>query len=152
MAVAKFDMLHAMIFRPVALPVVVCVSLLAACSGSDRMTLSGGSDSPPAANPAAGPSAKPPPVNLAGRWTLSATGSTSCGMTFGANNPDATEGSIAPGGGCPFNFFTSRKWSYTEAGLTLRDHNAQALAQLLPAGPNRFEGKTGSGQEIVLSR
>ncbi len=42
-------------------------------------------------------------------------------------NPDATEGSIAPGGGCPFNFFTSRKWSYTEAGLTLRDHNAQAL-------------------------
>ena len=145
-------MLHAMIFRPVALSVAVCASLLAACSGSDRMTLSGGSDSPPAANPAAAPSAKPPPVNLAGRWTLSATGSTSCGMTFGANNPDATEGSIAPGGGCPFNFFTSRKWSYTEAGLTLRDHNAQALAQLTPAGPNRFEGKTGSGQEIALSR
>ena len=152
MAVARFHMLHAMIFRPVALSVAVCASLLAACSGSDRMTLSGGSDSPPAANPAAAPSAKPPPVNLAGRWTLSATGSTSCGMTFGANNPDATEGSIAPGGGCPFNFFTSRKWSYTEAGLTLRDHNAQALAQLMPAGPNHFEGKTGSGQEIALSR
>jgi hypothetical protein len=73
-------------------------------------------------------------------------------MTFGANNPDATEGSIAPSGGCPFNFFTSRKWSYTDAGLTLRDHTAQALAQLTPAGPNRFEGKTGSGQEIALSR
>ena len=72
-------------------------------------------------------------------------------MTFGAN-PNATEGSIAPAGGCPFNFYTSRKWTYTEAGLTIRDHTAQTLAQLAPAGPNRFEGKTGSGQDIALSR
>ena len=117
------------------------------------MTL-GGSDNPPCQHEPlpAGPAAKPPPVNLAGRWTLSATGSTSCAMTFGANTPDATEGTIAPGGGCPFSFFTSRKWSYTEAGLTLRDHNAQSLAQLSPAGPNRFEGKTGAGQDVALSR
>jgi Protease inhibitor Inh len=143
----------AMAFRFTALPVIVCALLLAACSGSDRMTLGGGPDNPPVTNAApAGPAAKTPPANMAGRWTLSATGSTSCGITFGANSPDATEGTIAPGGGCPFNFFTSRKWSYTEAGLTLRDHNAQPLAQLSPAGPNRFEGKTGSGQEIALSR
>jgi hypothetical protein len=139
---------HAMIFRTLTPSVVVCAALLAACSGSDRMT--GGPNSAPEVTPA-GPATKPPPTNLAGRWTLSATGSTSCAMNFGAN-PDATEGTIAPGGGCPFNFFTSRKWSYTEAGLTLRDHNAQALGQLTPAGPNRFEGKTGSGQEIALSR
>jgi hypothetical protein len=138
--------------RLVTLPVIACALLLAACSGSDRMML-GGSDNPPASTNAApaGSAAKPPPVNLAGRWTLSATGSTSCAMTFGATTPDATEGTIAPGGGCPFNFFTSRKWSYTEAGLTLRDHNAQTLAQLSPAGPSRFEGKTGAGQEIALS-
>jgi len=142
----------AMAFRVVSLPVFVCASLLAACSGGDRMTLGSGSDSPPAANPPAGPAAKPPPASMAGRWTLSATGSTSCGMTFGASNPDSTEGTIAPGGGCPFNFFTSRKWSYTEAGLTLRDHTAQALVQLVPAGPNRFEGKTGAGQDVALSR
>ncbi len=73
-------------------------------------------------------------------------------MTFGATSPDATEGTIAPGAGCPFNFFTSRKWTYTEAGLTLRDHTAQALGQLSPAGPNRFEGRTTAGQEIALSR
>lgn len=146
-------MLLAMAFRIALLPIIVCAALLAACSGGDRMTLGGGSDSQPAANAApAGPAAKTPPASMSGRWTLSATGSTSCGMTFGASNPDSTEGTIAPGGGCPFNFFTSRKWSYTEAGLTLRDHNAQALAQLMPAGPNRFEGKTGSGQEIALSR
>jgi hypothetical protein len=143
----------AMAFRVVSLPVIVCASLLAACSGGDRMTLGSGSDSPPAANAApAGPAAKTPPASMAGRWTLSATGSTSCGMTFGASNPDSTEGTIAPGGGCPFNFFTSRKWSYTETGLTLRDHTAQALVQLVPAGPNRFEGKTGAGQDVALSR
>jgi hypothetical protein len=72
-------------------------------------------------------------------------------MTFGAV-PDAAEGTIAPAGGCPFNFFTSRKWTYSEAGLAIRDHNAQTLAQLAPAGPNRFEGKTIAGQDVVLSR
>ena len=129
------------------IPIVVCVLLLAACSGSDRLAVNG---SAPTA-PAGGPAAAAPSVSLAGRWTLSSTGTGSCAMTFGAN-PDATEGTIAPGGGCPFNFFTSRKWTYTEAGLTIRDHNAQALAQLTPAGPNRFEGKTGSGQDVALSR
>ena len=73
-------------------------------------------------------------------------------MTFGATSPDATEGTIAPGAGCPFNFFTSRKWNYTEAGLTVRDHMAQSLAQFGPAGPDRFEGKTNAGQEVALSR
>jgi Protease inhibitor Inh len=142
----------AMVFRP-ALSLIVCASLLAACSGGDRMTLGGGSDNAPTANPApAGPTAKPAPVNMAGRWTFTAPGSTSCAMTFGSSGPDATEGTIAPGGGCPFGFFTSRKWNYTEAGLTVRDHTAQALAQLAPAGPNRFEGKTNAGQDVALSR
>jgi hypothetical protein len=135
------------------IPIVLCSALLAACSGSDRFGGNSGAPAGPAsgAAPAGGPAAAAPPVSLAGRWTLSSTGTGACAMTFGAN-PDATEGTIAPGGGCPFNFFTSRKWSYTEAGLTLRDHNAQALAQLTPAGPNRFEGKTGSGQDVALSR
>ena len=129
------------------IPIVVCALLLAACGGSDRLAVNG---SAPTAPPG-GLAAAAPSVSLAGRWTLSSTGTGSCAMTFGAN-PDATEGTIAPGGGCPFNFFTGRKWTYTEAGLTIRDHNAQTLAQLTPAGPNRFEGKTGSGQDVALSR
>jgi Protease inhibitor Inh len=143
-----------MAFRVSALPVIVCASLLAACSGSERWNFSGAgpASTPQAAPRTAGPQAKPPPVNLAGRWTLSATSGGSCAVTFGASGPDATDGTIAPGGGCPFNFFTSRKWNYTEAGLTLRDHNAQALAQLSSTGPNRFEGTTSSGQDIALSR
>jgi hypothetical protein len=150
---AQFHMSLAMAFRPAALSAVLGALMLAGCSGSDRMTLGGGSDSPPPANAApAGPAPKPAPLNMAGRWTLSATGSSSCGMTFGSTGPDASEGTIAPGGGCPFNFFTSRKWNYTDSGLILRDHMAQTLVQLVPAGPNRFEGKTNAGQEVALSR
>jgi Protease inhibitor Inh len=134
------------------IPIVACTLLLAACSGSDRLGMNSGA-SAGSATPAA-PASPPavPPVSLAGRWTLSSTGTGSCAMTFGAGQQEATEGTIAPGGGCPFNFFTSRKWTYTDAGLTIRDHNAQALAQLTPAGSNRFEGKTGSGQDVALFR
>jgi hypothetical protein len=141
-----------MTLRIASLPLLICSALLAACSGSDRLAV----DSGVPANPAAGatpPGGAPvtPPISLAGRWTLSSSGTGSCAMTFGAVQ-DATEGSIAPAGGCPFNFFTSRKWTYSQAGLTIRDHNAQTLAQLAPAGPNRFEGRTSSGQDIALSR
>jgi Protease inhibitor Inh len=135
------------------IPIVVCTALLAAaCSGGDRFAANSNAPAGSAAAPASGPQAAAPPLSLAGRWTLSSTGTGSCAMTFGASQQDATEGTIAPGGGCPFNFFTSRKWTYTEAGLTIRDYNAQALAQLAPAGSNRLEGKTGSGQEVALSR
>jgi hypothetical protein len=142
-----------MAFRIAILPVIACASLLAACGGSERWNFGGAgpANTPEASPPTAAPQAKPP-VNLAGRWTLSATGGGSCAVTFGASGPDAIEGTIAPGAGCPFNFFTSRKWNYAEAGLTMRDHNAQALAQLTPAGPNRFEGRTSSGQDVALSR
>jgi hypothetical protein len=133
--------------------ILASTALLAACSGSDRFSWdSSSSNSPPSGGaPAGGSAAAAPPVSLAGRWTLSSTGTGSCAMTFGAN-ANATEGTIAPAGGCPFNFYTSRKWTYTEAGLTIRDHTTQTLAQLAPAGPNRFEGKTSAGQDIALSR
>jgi hypothetical protein len=135
--------------RIAAIPIVICTALLlAACGGSDRLTVD---NAVPAGGPVASPAGAAPPVNLAGRWTLSSTGAASCAMTLGAVQ-DATEGTIAPAGGCPFNFFTSRKWTYSAAGLTIRDHNAQSLAQLTPAGPNRFEGKTISGQDVALSR
>jgi hypothetical protein len=135
------------------IPILLCAALLAACSGSDRFSLGSSSNSPPAGGgaPASNAAAVAPPVGLEGRWTLTSTGTSSCAMTFGAK-ANATEGTIAPAGGCPFNFYTSRKWTYAETGLTIRDHNAQSLAQLAPAGPNRFEGSTAAGQDIVLSR
>jgi hypothetical protein len=137
--------------RLAILTLMACAALLAACGGNDRFALDNSAPKSSAGTAAASPAVAAPPVNLAGRWTLSSTGTTSCAMTFAAAQ-DASDGTIAPAGGCPFNFFTSRKWSYSEAGLTIRDHNAQGLAQLTPAGPSRFEGKTASGQDVALSR
>jgi hypothetical protein len=140
---------HLMTRRFATLSVIACAALLAACGGNERPTVDNGAPGGMPASAGSAPAA--PPVSLAGKWTLSSPGTGSCAMTFGAT-PDATEGTIAPAGGCPFNFFTSRKWNYTAAGLVIRDHNAQVLAQLTPAGPSRFEGKTGSGQDVALSR
>jgi hypothetical protein len=129
------------------LAMILCSALLAGCAGSQRMADS----SAPSAPPEAATAGIAPPFSLAGRWTLSSAGAGSCAMTFGAGQ-DPTEGTIAPAGGCPFNFFTSRKWTYSQAGLAIRDHHAQVLAQMMPAGANRFEGKTGAGQDVALSR
>ena len=130
--------------RSATFVILLSAAVLGGCWSSDRAAVQG------AAAPS-GPVAAPPPVNLVGKWTLSATGAGSCAMTFGAQ-PEAVEGTIAPAGGCPYNFFTSRKWSYTSSGLMIRDHNAQTLAQLVPAGDARFEGKTSAGQDIALFR
>jgi hypothetical protein len=130
--------------RSAAFAILLSTALLAGCWSNDRAAVQN------AAVPS-GPVTAPPPVNLAGKWTLSATGAGSCAMTFGAQ-PEAVDGTIAPAGGCPYNFFTSRKWSYTSAGLMIRDHNAQTLAQLQPVGDSRFEGKTNAGQDVALSR
>ena len=109
-------------------------------------------DSP--AVPSAAMNAAPtvaPPSPLAGKWTLDVPGAGSCVMNFGTQ-PDAAEGTIAPAGGCPFNFFTSRKWNYITGGLVIRDHKAETLAQLAPVGPDRYEGRTSDGQQVTLSR
>ena len=91
------------------------------------------------------------PVNMAGRWTLSALGGGGCAMNFGAP-PGAAEGTIAPEGGCPGNFFTSRKWTFQEGALLLRDHTGAQLAEIALAGPGRFEGKATNGAAITLAR
>jgi hypothetical protein len=122
---------------------LLSAALLAGCWTTDRPAADNAADATQAV--------APPPTSLAGKWTLSSTGAGSCTMTFGAQ-PQASEGTIAPAGGCPYNFFTSRKWNYTTAGLFIRDHNAQQLAQLSPTSDGRFEGKTSAGQELALSR
>ena len=129
--------------RLAILPVLLSAVLLAGCWTTDR----------PAAEDAANtaPAVAPPPTSLSGKWTLSSTGAGSCTMTFGAQ-PQASEGTIAPAGGCPYNFFTSRKWSYITGGLVIRDHKAETLAQLSPVGPDTYEGRTSDGQEVTLSR
>ena len=92
-----------------------------------------------------------PPEPMAGRWQLAAVGASQCVMNFGGT-PDAGEGTIAPEGGCPGNFFTSRKWTFEQGSLVIRDHNGQPLGQLALASPGRFDGKATNGQQVMLSR
>jgi hypothetical protein len=91
-----------------------------------------------------------PPEPMAGRWVL-ASGPSQCGMNFGGT-PEASEGTIAPEGGCPGNFYTSRKWTFEQGSLVVRDHNGAPLGQLALAGPGRFEGKATNGVQVTLAR
>ena len=91
-----------------------------------------------------------PPEPMAGRWTL-ASGPSQCVMNFGGA-AEAPEGTIAPEGGCPGNFYTSRKWTFQESSLLIRDHTGAQLAEVALAGPGRFEGKATNGAPITLAR
>ena len=133
---------------------------LAACTASDSV----GGQAGPAAAPLSVPpataasepetpppvQAPPPPVDLAGRWRLSAAGGGGCFMTLGGNT-GATAGTIAPAGGCPGNFFTSRKWTYEHDALIIRDYKGQELVEL-PFTGGHFEGKDSDGGAITLAR
>jgi hypothetical protein len=135
---------------------VLILTLVAAsaCTSTSRFSTmpSEQVEASPPPQPATPPPRQPPPVDLAGRWRLSMVGGAACLMTFTAS-PGAIEGSIAPTGGCPANFFTSRKWTYEHDMLIIRDHKGEALAELSFA-TGRFEGHPtgGSGGSITLAR
>jgi hypothetical protein len=126
---------------------ILSVLALAGC-GSERFAQSGSSTAP-ATTGSASPVAPRP--EMAGRWTLGAAGRGQCIMTFNAA-PGAAEGSIAPQGGCPGQFFTSRKWSFDQSGLVIRNHNDETLAQLRTTDNGGFDGKTASGDTVTLTR
>jgi hypothetical protein len=132
-----------MISRKTTPSILLLAALLAGCWTTDRPAI----PSTPASAAAGGS----PANNVGGKWMLTAPGADPCVMNFGAQ-PDAIEGTIAPDRGCPFNFSASRKWSHTAAGLIIHDHNALPLAKLSPVGPDRYEGRTSDGQEVMLSR
>jgi len=126
------------------LSILVSSLVLAGCSGDRAANPFSSSDTPSVARPAA------PPVNMAGRWLLASPGLGQCNMTFGGT-PGSAEGTIAPEGGCPGQFYTSRKWTFDSTGLTIRNHNGEPLAQLSAAG-NQFTGQSTAGAAVTLTR
>jgi Protease inhibitor Inh len=126
-----------------ALLVLAAAVALASCASGPKPE--------PQANaaPPSPPPPPPPPVDLAGRWKLTAAGG-SCFMNFGAN-PGAVQGTIAPAGGCPGNFFTSRKWTFEHGTLIIRSHKGETLGQLGFAGGS-FNGHETDGGALSLSR
>lgn len=119
--------------------IALLVLTLAGCAGGSSFF----GDSKPSA-PAA------PEVAMTGRWILSAPNAPACGMNF-VSRPGANEGTIAPEGGCPERFFTSRHWTLRQTTLTINDHENNPLAELNFAG-GHFEGKSTAGMPVTLSR
>jgi hypothetical protein len=136
-----------------AIVAAACLVLAAAggCSGSGLIGASPEAEKPaPPPPPAAPPQPEftPPPVDMAGRWRLAAANGGACFMTFGgvagAPGGPAAQGTIAPEGGCPGNFFTSRKWTFEDSELIIRDFKGQQLARLAYSG-DHFQGEDASG-------
>jgi hypothetical protein len=130
--------------------VLIALAALAGCTGSERL---GGGQPQAAAEPEPPPPpapSQPPPVDLGGRWKLSAAAGGGCLMTLG-DAAGAAQGTIAPAGGCPGNFFTSRKWTFERNMLIIHDHKGATLAQLSYAG-GHVEGQDANGATLSLSR
>src|ERR1700728_2248790 len=128
-----------------AVVVLLAIAALGGCASSRP-------EPPPeaAAPPPPPPPPSPPPVDLTGRWKLTVAGSGGCFMHFG-HAPAAGQGTIAPEGGCPGSFYTSRKWTFEHGALIIRDHKSEVLAELPLAG-GRFEGRQTDGSALSLSR
>jgi hypothetical protein len=126
--------------------IVVAALALSACAGDRLGGLPGTTaEAPPPARPST------PPVDMAGRWLLSQPGGGQCHMNFVSPSPAAVEGAIRPEGGCPGRMFMSRKWTFEQGQLTIRNHNNQPLAQLSAAGGG-YEGKATGGEPLTLLR
>ena len=117
---------------------VLVVLTLTGCAGEQ---LSLGSSAP-----------APAPVDdsMTGRWILSAPNAPSCGLEFGGA-AGARAGPVAPDGGCPGNFYMSRRWAIEGGVLTITGQESQSLAQLKVVG-TRFEGQSSTGPPVTLSR
>jgi Protease inhibitor Inh len=117
-------------------------ALAAGCSGNP---FGEGHPAPPTVTtPAA------PPVNMAGRWRLVSANGGACNMTLTA--PGGAEGTIAPEGGCPANFFTSRRWVFEQGSVVIQDHNRKQLLAMKQNATGRYEGTLANGEVIWLER
>lgn len=92
----------------------------------------------------------PKELSIPGRWILTAPGVPTCGLEFGGA-PSGRAGSIAPDGGCPGNFYMSRRWAMEDGALTIADTDNQPLAKFKFVGAH-FEGESPNGVPMILSR
>ena len=121
----------------------VCIVVLMAGCATGTTTQSPDAAAVPAAR-----------LDMTGRWMLSAPNAPSCGIRFeaaaGAQTGTLT-GAARPEGGCPGDFFRSRRWSLAQGNLTITDHENEPLAELKAAG-ERFVGQSIGGMPVTLAR
>jgi hypothetical protein len=115
--------------------------------------------------PGAAAPLSPPPVELAGAWRLAAATGGTCTMNFADGAADSDpgapaaapapsrpgQGTIAPEGGCPGDFFTSRQWTFEAGSLIIRDFRNRPLAQLSYSGAS-FQGQDARLGALTLSK
>jgi Protease inhibitor Inh len=136
----------------IAAVLILTLAATSGCTSTQRFAAAPGEQaeaSPPSPPPPPAPQ-QPPPVDLGGRWRLSMAAAGGCVMTF-TDARGAAEGTIAPAGGCPANFFTSRKWTFERDRLIIRDHKGEPLAELSYAA-GRFQGNVTGGGSVDLAR
>jgi hypothetical protein len=117
----------------------VCIVVLMAGCATGTTTQSPDAAAVPAAR-----------LDMTGRWTLSAPNAPSCGISFEAA-AGAQAGAVRPEGGCPGDFFRSRRWSLAQGSLTITDHKSEPLAELKASG-ERFVGQSIGGMPVTLAR
>lgn len=127
-----------------AWPAVAVLAAAAAGCSTGRVT----TNTPP---PAAAPVRSAAPADMAGRWALTGMGATCAANLTVSAAPG--EGAVRPEGGCGGSFYTTRKWTFEDNALFLRDHTGKPLARLTLQGAGRFEGETtAGGQHVSLVR
>ena len=80
---------------------------------------------------------------------LSAPNAPPCGLDF--TDGDGSKGNVRPDGGCPAEFYKSRRWIFEQNALTIRDADDEPLGQLTLDG-GQFQGKAVNGAPIALTR
>ncbi|MGH6671038.1 MAG: AprI/Inh family metalloprotease inhibitor [Xanthobacteraceae bacterium] len=135
---------------------MAALAVLVSLAGCTSVALFDHPEPKPAPSASYSAPSPPPPVDMSGNWQLAAAAGGSCIMTFGkgANVVSAgtvPQGSIAPEGGCPGSFFTSRQWAFDDGTLIIRDFKGRSLAHLSYVG-GHFEGKDKNGGALTLSR
>jgi Protease inhibitor Inh len=133
-----------------ALLMLLALGACASTSSGPATSIAGTPPDQAAAVAAPPPPPAPPPVDLAGRWKLSVAGGSACAITLG-DSAGASEGSVAPAGGCPGKFFTSRKWTFEHDRLIIRDHKGEVLVELSFAD-GHFQGQGTAGAAVTLTR
>jgi hypothetical protein len=116
---------------------LVIATVLAGCSGQ-RLSI-GDSATPDQST-----------AEMPGRWILAAPNAPTCGMNF-AGAPGTQNGNVVPEGGCPGNFFMSRRWVLEQGELVIIDQDNNPLARLKFAN-GLYEGQSTAGTPITLSR
>lgn len=81
---------------------------------------------------------------------LAAPNAPPCGLEFRASSA-GNGGSLTPDGGCPGQFYKSRRWTLEDGKLAIKTDGDEILARL-DFTDGHFRGSSDAGQDVTLVR